>query len=475
MLSQSAFNAFLKTLEEPPPYAVFILATTEKHKIIPTILSRCQIFDFKRIEVKDIASHLRHICALEGIEAEQEALIVIAQKADGALRDALSIFDRIASLSENTITYKDVVSNLNILDYDSYFAMVDAFIRGDVSSVLLGFDEILKNGFQEDVFINGLASHYRDLLVSKKPSTAVLLDHSEALTLRYLEQAQLLDLSNIFTALNLINECDVSFPRAKNKRLHVEITLAKICFIARTIEIPAFPLKEAEEKKTADLKERTSDEASPPVEAAIDQAKSIIPSKKVIEKEKKSPEKPKNGVSAKPQTDELDKTQSSSEPEVKNDTVLINTPQLNTLSSLHSQVQEAEQLAKANSVELTLQNVLDFWQEHCTMTQSPSVTATLKAAELALEGKRVIITVGTPIAKSRIQEESDLLPTLRNKFHDPELSIEIKVDAAMDQLAELKKPKKLLTNKEKYEILCEKNPLMKELRSKLDLIVDHDE
>ncbi|MCB0521176.1 MAG: DNA polymerase III subunit gamma/tau [Lewinellaceae bacterium] len=256
MLSQSAFNAFLKTLEEPPPYAIFILATTEKHKIIPTILSRCQIFDFKRIQIKDMVAHLQNICGQEGIAAEKEALHIIAQKADGALRDALSIFDRIVSFSGKKITYEDVITNLNVLDYDYYFRFADALLTEDLPKVLLIFNEVLRNGFDGDLFINGLAEHLRNLLVCKDAETLHLLEVSDSLKERYGQQAAIAPASFLLTALNLCNDCDINYKMARNKPLHVETYLIKMCFIGRAVKLASSPqpvaAADGAEKKTAD-------------------------------------------------------------------------------------------------------------------------------------------------------------------------------------------------------------------------------
>ena len=229
MLSSSAFNAFLKTLEEPPSHAIFILATTEKHKIIPTILSRCQIFDFNRIRIEDIVGRLMYVAKNEGITAAEEALHIIAQKADGALRDALSIFDQIVSLSGKTITYKDVIDNLNVLDYEYYFKTVDAALIGDVSSVLLTFNEVLEKGFDGHNFISGLNSHLRDLLVSKDESTLQLLEATPAIKKRYLEQTRNCPVAFLFKALEIGNNCDLNYKSTKNPRLHIELSLIRLC------------------------------------------------------------------------------------------------------------------------------------------------------------------------------------------------------------------------------------------------------
>ena len=229
MLSAAAFNAFLKTLEEPPAYAKFILATTEKHKIIPTILSRCQIFDFKRITVDDIAKHLAYVAQSEGVSAEPEALNIIAQKADGALRDALSIFDQMVSFSSKNITYKDVIDNLNVLDYDYYFQIVDHILQGHTSDILLILNDIISKGFEPQHFVSGMGNHLRSLMVCKDPSTVQLLEVSEQLRQRYLAQSQACPMPFLIRALEINNKCDIDYRAANNKRLHLEIALLKMC------------------------------------------------------------------------------------------------------------------------------------------------------------------------------------------------------------------------------------------------------
>ena len=229
MLSAAAFNAFLKTLEEPPAYAKFILATTEKHKIIPTILSRCQIFDFKRITVDDIAKHLAYVAQSEGVTAEPEALNIIAQKADGALRDALSIFDQMVSFSGKNITYKDVIDNLNVLDYDYYFQIVDHILRGETSDILLILNDIISKGFEPQHFVSGMGNHLRSLMVCKDPATVQLLEVSEQLRQRYLAQSQACPMPFLIRALEINNKCDIDYRAANNKRLHLEIALLKMC------------------------------------------------------------------------------------------------------------------------------------------------------------------------------------------------------------------------------------------------------
>lgn len=225
MLSQAAFNAFLKTLEEPPHHAIFILATTEKHKILPTILSRCQIYDFSRIGIKDTIDHLQYVAKLEQINAEPEALTVIAQKADGGMRDALSIFDQVVSFTGGNITYKSVIENLNVLDYEYYFKLTELLLENKVPEAMLLFNDVLKKGFDGSHFITGLSSHFRDLLVSKDPSTLQLLEVGASIRDRYQAQAQKCDQKFLYRAMKLCNDCDLNYRASKNKRLLVELTL----------------------------------------------------------------------------------------------------------------------------------------------------------------------------------------------------------------------------------------------------------
>jgi len=258
MLSSSAFNAFLKTLEEPPSHAIFILATTEKHKIIPTILSRCQIFDFSRIRIEDIVGRLMYVANNEGITAAEEALHIIGQKADGALRDALSIFDQIVSLSGKTITYKDVIENLNVLDYEYYFKCIDAAMHGDVSTMLITFNEVLEKGFDGHNFISGFNSHLRDLLVSKDESTLRLLEATPVIKKRYVEQTARCPVDFLFKALEIGSNCDLTYKSSKNPRLHIELSLIRLCRIMNDSE-------ETSEKKKSDEEQLRKQEADLPL------------------------------------------------------------------------------------------------------------------------------------------------------------------------------------------------------------------
>ncbi|MDO7853521.1 DNA polymerase III subunit gamma/tau [Hymenobacter convexus] len=261
MLSNAAFNAFLKTLEEPPSYAIFILATTERHKIIPTILSRCQIFDFSRIRVEDMRGHLRYVATQEGITAEDDALHLLAQKADGGLRDALSMFDQMVTFGGNNLTYKEVVQNLHILDYDYYFRLVDSLLTENLSAALLLLDEVMQNGFDLHNFVVGTAEHLRGLLVCKDAVTVQLLEVSEGIRLKYVQQAQAAPLAFLLSALNLISQCDREFKQAKNQRLHVELALMKLAYLNGAVQFvrELAPANGEAKKKTSSL---SADETS---------------------------------------------------------------------------------------------------------------------------------------------------------------------------------------------------------------------
>jgi DNA polymerase-3 subunit gamma/tau len=254
MLSNAAFNAFLKTLEEPPSYAIFILATTERHKIIPTILSRCQIFDFNRIRVDDIRGHLRHVATQEKIQAEDDALHLLAQKADGGLRDALSMFDQMVTFSGHNLTYKDVVQNLHILDYEYYFRLIDALLGENLSQTLLLLDEVMQNGFDLHNFVVGAAEHLRGLLVCKDPVTVQLLEVSDGIRARYVHQAQAAPLAFLLSALNLVSQCDREFKQAKNQRLHVELMLMKLAYLNGAVQFA----REMSPSSSGEAKKKTS-------------------------------------------------------------------------------------------------------------------------------------------------------------------------------------------------------------------------
>ncbi len=284
MLSLAAFNAFLKTLEEPPAYAKFILATTEKHKIIPTILSRCQIFDFHRIENKDIVQHLEYIAKKENVKADIEALHIIAEKSDGGLRDALSMFDQLVSFTNGNLTYSNIIENLNILDYDYYFRFVDNLLKTDLQNTLLLFNEVLEKGFEGSHFINGLSSHLRNLLVSKDPSTIVLMQTSNSVQQKYISQAAECPVTFILRALDFANTCAIEYRNASNRRLCVELALLKMANIMNKLKpkasLPRQSLDETKQSNNEDKEVGVQQPQTPKLEET--------PKEQPVEKEKKS-------------------------------------------------------------------------------------------------------------------------------------------------------------------------------------------
>jgi len=470
MLSQSAFNAFLKTLEEPPPYAIFILATTEKHKIIPTILSRCQIFDFKRIQVPEMVNHLVNICQKENIEAEEDALHIIAQKADGALRDALSIFDRIVSFSGDKISYEDVISNLNVLDYDYFFRFTDALVVQDLPKVMTIFDEVVRNGFEADIFVNELAVHFRNLLVCKDEQTLQLLEVSGSLIERYQKQALLTPVSFLLTALNLANHCDINFKMARHKRLHVEMTLIKMAYIGQAVELvkspPIVPQNApSPEKKTPEVSTSGRVEEPP--------APSLLPEKKNPEKGKASeiklPAKPVLKGTGSPKSKETSK-----KTELRNHSTL-GTPKLSSLDKLESEIEEAETNGgPKQESRLSLENLKIAWQQyfenHC-----PSTTKTiLKNAEITLQESQIIVTVGSSLAENTLRQDSNLMEYLREELHAPLLDLGIKIDPEKALSKSLPKRQKPMTDSEKYWKMKSRNPLVDEMRKRFDLSIDND-
>lgn len=491
MLSQAAFNAFLKTLEEPPPYAIFILATTEKHKIIPTILSRCQIFDFKRIQIKDIVAHLAKICAEEGIEAEAEALHIIAQKADGALRDALSIFDRIVSFSGKKITYEDVITNLNVLDYDYYFRFTEALLASSLPQVLLIYSEILENGFEPDLFINGLASHFRNLLVCQDKATLKLLDVSDTLRKRYHEQATLAQPAFILTALNLANDCDVNYKMARDKKLHVEMTLIKMTYIAQAVQLASTGQVFSPEKKTADLSKPPTpatkvEESAEELPQNLGEAKKTeTPEKSSEAKEEVPPiiqkEVPVSPIETAPDPEPPTEKEAPPSPSILGNgspalqklNLSGGLPSLQSLEDIQAEVEE-EEAEKAEAVEtpLTGDRLNNAWGEYIEAAEKDSVKAIMKGAELTIEEEEVRVVVGSALAESLIRQERPLMEYLREKLSAPRLSMRIKLDPSRSN-AKPAKPKAMTTS-EKYWKMKGINPLVDEMRNKLDLKLENE-
>lgn len=460
MLSTAAFNAFLKTLEEPPSYVVFILATTEKHKIIPTILSRCQIYDFRRISITDMVAHLQKVAASEGIEADPDALHLIAQKSDGALRDALSIFDRMVSFSGNALTPQDVVQNLNLLDADTFISMAEALSAGDVPRTLNLFDQILRNGFDGDQFVDGLAQHFRDLLVCKDPNTLNLLEVSESLKEKYRQQAGIFDVLSLTRAIQELNQCSLEFLRANNKRLHIEVSLLKLA--ARL---------SGQEKKSPELNETITE---PPRPAAVSEKNTPV---------KENTPAPISPAPKTEQKNQSDKVEPSPEQPVKTPpkptpqptpVQLTQTPAFGMdYSDLERQVRKELEEKKKIQVTMTYEDVEKIWGEYAERVSSPTVKSVFSQAVIEVNDPTLTVRVGTEIARTTLLHEKDFIDKLREIYGYDRISIDILIDASLAP-EDTPKPKKLLTTKEKYDIMMASNPLINQLRERFDLKLDED-
>ncbi len=479
MLSQAAFNAFLKTLEEPPSYAIFILATTEKHKIIPTILSRCQIFDFNRIQIADMVAHLERICTEEKITAEHEALTVIAQKADGALRDALSIFDRIVSFSGDTIVYQDVIENLNILDYDYYFKVVEAILSEDVSALLLLFDQITRKGFDGDIFTDGLAEHLRNLLVCKNQQTIDLLEISGSIKTRYQEQAALSPLAMILSALSIINDCDVNYKMARNKRLHVEMALIKMAYIQRAMQ-PRAIAPAPDEKKKEQLSNSLTQESSAVYKTSPPPATNT--EKKPIEN--KISDSPKAEVEAATEAEPIsDTTAGSDDTTAKEPTVpatkkkafgdkLAKKGTSSLLSKLKNTIVAETKLPEKQGIPFTVENLQKLWNDHLGTIESNAMQILYRSTVLNIEAgeqPKVLVTCSGGRAKDEIARDHVLKQGVIEAFQLKNLLFEMHIDASK---IEKPKPKKMLpqSDRDKYVHFLQLNPLLKDFQKKFALL-----
>jgi len=487
MLSANAFNAFLKTLEEPPSYAIFILATTEKHKILPTILSRCQIFDFNRIQVEDIAGHLNKIAVRENIAVEADGLHIIAQKADGGLRDALSMFDQIVSYTNKNLTYKSVIDNLNILDYDYYFKLTDYLSSGDVSQALLLFNEILNNGFDGNNFINGLASHFRNLLVGKDAQTVQLLEVSDNIKQKYLSQSKAADLGFILTALNLANACDLVYKNSKNQRLQVELSLIKMCHINSVIQLANQPHTatdlDQDKKKTlvksgaeslkpkdqsdpeaerAKTKDRNDTQPSTPLPAAKLRTETL-PGHINIPLPTKAPEpKPIVGLSA---TVGSIKIQPNNQ---KNVASLI--PSLTDLERIAEADEDKgpKYISGNEKQDFTTEQFLELWRVYTQKANDDQKIHlfTLMNNDPIVEGTKITVLVENSALESTLNTEKvDLLNFLRSGLKNFDIDLTVRK-------AENLGKKRIYTNKDKYSYLVDKNPQLEEMRRRFNLDIN---
>ena len=435
MLSTAAFNALLKTLEEPPSYAIFILATTEKHKVIPTILSRCQVYDFNRITVQDTVAHLQSIAAKEGITVSEEALNVVAQKADGGLRDALSIFDQLVAFCGNTITYEQTIAVLNVLNSDYYFQLVDSALRHDVTSALLLFNDVLNHGFDASHFVIGLAQHLRDVLVSKDPQTLPLLETSDAIRKRYAEQAQHCAPVWIFQALDILNTCDINYRTARNKRLTVELALVKLTQLGVPQNIPqaAAPAPQPAAAPTP---------AKPaPAPQPVEQPKAAAPAP--------APAKPAPAAPKIPSIS-LGLGKKKEESVTGNPSSVAAAPQEQSNRPFTAdQLRDAwVGLAATHKEELRLKQLMEAY------------TPQLKSEHTAQ------IQMPNPWQMKELQKAMPtLLQQLRTALHNSELQIQVvQEEFNQEQMA--------FTAEEKFALMVEQNPALEQLKQTLDLQID---
>jgi DNA polymerase-3 subunit gamma/tau len=438
MLSSQAFNAFLKTLEEPPVHAIFILATTEKHKIIPTILSRCQIFDFNRIRVDDTVTYLEHIAKNENISVEVDGLNIIAQKADGAMRDALSIFDQVVSFSGKEITYQKVIENLNVLDYDYYFKITESFLKNNISDTLLLFNEIIDRGFDAHHFINGLSAHLRNLLVCRDEITLQLLEVGANIRERYREQTKLCHPDFLFKALEISNKCDVSYRLSKNKRLHVELSLIELCNIT------------AEKKKSNvnsfEKKETENDEDPSKLTKNIE--------KQEIKKEEK--------VKLETQKPIIGKTTSFNTFSIKE--------KLNQSQKQVDEVEEPEIKLDKKEVQLnnefTEKELVNKWHEFSnSIGNKPRIFNTLTSKDPKLEGNNIVsFIIDNNLQEVKINEiRNELLVYLKRELKNTSIDLKLIITELEAE------NNKLYTTEDKFKHMLSKNESLGKLKQEFNL------
>lgn len=453
MLSTAAFNAFLKTLEEPPKHAIFILATTEKHKILPTILSRCQIFDFNRINIQDIVEHLQIIAEKEGITVDKNALFLIAQKADGGMRDALSMFDQLASFTSGNITYESAVENLNILDYTYYFKVTQCIIESNIYTSLLLFNDILKRGFDGHHFINGLAEHIRNLLVCTDNNTVNLLEVTENAKDQYIQQAKEFTSEQLMNALEICQKADTSYASSKNKRLTIELALMQLCSIK---------FSNGAEKKNFKIIPPPSVEGIP-----IKKEEVKTEPKPLVQKEEQpvvveEQEQPKINTSApKPETVTPKKSFSPN----KVGTISINL-------SHHSETKKVQEPAevKYGNNEISAEDILSKWNDLLHKIDQEgklSLHTTLVTHPPIIDKTNILIKINNKAQEEELtSEKSDILGYLRSELNNGTIQLHFEItDEPQD--------KKAYTPEEKFQKLIEKNPHLQLLKDKFDLEINY--
>ncbi|MBB3967665.1 DNA polymerase III subunit gamma/tau [Mucilaginibacter phyllosphaerae] len=479
MLSQAAFNAFLKTLEEPPNYAIFILATTEKHKILPTILSRCQIFDFNRIRVEDMAGHLVSIAQKESITYENDGLHIIAQKADGGLRDALSMFDQIVSFSGGNVTYRSVIDNLNILDYDYYFNITDKLLAEDSAQSLLLFDEILGKGFDGAHFISGLSEHLRNLLVGKDTATIKLLEVSETIKARYLQQSQAASVSFLLSAMNIANQCDISYKLSKNQRLQVELALLKMSNLLSVFNMASMPVSENVTTPNGEVKKKP-DTSVTEAHTSVKQADEMsVARDNPVTYNKLPPVGAQSATPSMAMPAPVPKAEPAEKPKpfIPNAHAAATSVKIPSLKDLgkkleESALEEEDPYLKGNDKEaFTIDRFLELWTNYGGQLKAAGKPAGLYTIFTGVTPKVLGPESFEVILSTRVQEAAfrDQRPHLHNYLRSSLKNFGIEVTARVDEQTTIRKP---YTALEKFQYLAAKNPQLIELKNKFNLDFD---
>ena len=450
MLSSAAFNAFLKTLEEPPQHALFILATTEKHKILSTILSRCQIYDFQRISIADTVEHLKYVAESEGIKYEEEALSVIAQKSDGGMRDALSVFDQMSAYSGGNITYKSVIANLNLLDYDFYFRITDAFLSGNVPEALMVFDEILRNGFEAQYFISGLSNHLRDLLVCKDPVTLPLLEVGESVAKKYSEQAEKCSNDFLYRAIDISSTCDFNYKVSSNKRLLVELSLIKISQLnqkKKSDEVDdSYWWEEYTLESISSLPASTTAQTSQPSEKDA----SLLSKKPVQINLKKAEE-----VTIRPITSNIKSAAKSV------GTISI----LNTNKPKVQEVESASVTQEVCSAQFSIDQLRKAWLDYtATIPTETILVSSMKSCSVELmDNFKIKVVVTNADQQQRLRDRRDsLLPYLRSVLKNTYIDMEVHVSASSAR-------RTIFSPRDKLNYMATRNPNIATLYKEFDL------
>src|SRR5687768_4088420 len=475
MLSSSAFNAFLKTLEEPPSYAIFILATTEKHKILPTILSRCQIFDFKRISINDTVEHLQEICDKEEIKADKAALQLIAQKSEGCMRDALSILDKIVSFTNGEVNYLNTLEHLNILDAGYYFKLMDCMLAQDLSGAMLLFDDINRKGFEGDLVINGFAEFIRNLLVCKDEKAAGLLEVVESFRDKYIEMAGKTPPALLISALNVLNEAEINYKAARNKRLHVELALIKLCYLQQAIEMSSDAAVTSKKKitekaiafHTKAIIPLKTENGKKKIENGVDEAKLLIEIPVLQEGNKNYKPIPPESTGQTLPSGVL-KTNSSS---------LGTSEKLSPLDKIRKQVKGSNNNGNGNGATSTPLQILELqlaWDEYAAKLKSEKNPAgqNFEMAELRIQDNNSFIALVTNNIQFRFIEHEGLKVSqfLREKLHNSSLQFFIVMVENKDMKPVTGGP---LSAKEQYMKMVAEYPLVKELKDRLRLELDY--